>query len=147
MTNDHPIRERHTETDFGEPFMSEASIETPTSAWLLRVASVEAAPLFSQYLATPTSLLRGIQPSDAVCVVSHDGYQAIGIARVFRTRAELGGTRIYFDGQSPIRPERPLTEFGIELPVERHTSENCSKFPPLTTCWDRLADPRKKSSA
>lgn len=102
--------------------MSEAPIETPTSAWLLRVASVEAAPLFSQYLETPSSLFRGIQPGDAVCVVSPDGYQAIGIARVFRTRAESGGTRIYFEGQLQFEPERPLTEFGIEMPVERQIS-------------------------
>ena len=99
--------------------MSEAPTETPPSAWLLQVASVEAAPLFSHHLATPPSLLRGVQPSDAVCVVSPDGNRAIGIARVFRTRAESGGTRIYLDGHSPMRPGRALTEFGIEPPVDR----------------------------
>ena len=139
--------------------MSEAPTKTPPSAWLLRVASVEAAPLFSHFLAISPSLLRGIQTGDAICVASSDGNQVIGIARVFRTRAESGGTRIYFDGQSSISPGRSLTEFGIELPVDRfphsavirptskHTSASCFKSQPLTTCLDQLADPMKKSSA
>lgn len=102
--------------------MSEAATDTPTSAWLLRAASVEAVPLFSQFLAIPPSQLRGVQPGDAVCVVSSNGIQTIGTARVFRTRAESGGTRIYFDGHSPIRPGQALTEFGIEMPADRQIS-------------------------
>lgn len=99
--------------------MSEAPTETPPSAWLVREASKASGPLFSQYLPTSPSLVCGIQPGDAVCVVSPDGIQAIGIARVFRIRAESGGTRIYFDGQSPIRPRLPLTDFDVEMPMGR----------------------------
>lgn len=91
-------------------------------AWLLQASSGEAAPLFSQVLAIAPSLLRGIQPGDAVCIVSTDGTQVIGIARVFRTRAESGGTRIYFDGHLPIQPGRPLAEFGTEFAADRRIS-------------------------
>ncbi len=56
---------------------------------------------------------------DALCVATSDSNQAIGIGRVFRTRAESEGTQIYFDGNAPIQPGRSLMEFGIELPVDR----------------------------
>lgn len=92
------------------------------NAWLLRTSSAEAVSLFSQFFATPPGLLRGVQLGDAVCITSLDGTETIGIARIFRTRAGAEGIRIYFDGHSPIRPGRPLTEFGIELPADRQIS-------------------------
>lgn len=102
--------------------MSEATTAMPPGAWLLRASSGEDGPLFSQLLAIPPGLLRGVQPGDAVCITSPDGTEAIGIARIFRTRAGSEGFCTYFDGHSPIRPGRPLTEFGIELPADRRIS-------------------------
>ncbi|MEQ8849019.1 DISARM system helicase DrmA [Botrimarina sp.] len=100
-----------------------------STAWLLRATSVEAGPLFSQYLDSSPSLLRGVEIGDAVCLVSHDGFQVVGSARVYRTRAEAEGTCIYFDGHSAILPGRPLTEFGIELAADRNISRlDWSKF-------------------
>lgn len=60
---------RQTGKDCGDA-MNEAATETPPSAWLLRATSLEAAPLFSQFLAIPQSLLRGVQ-SGARFVSSH----------------------------------------------------------------------------
>lgn len=98
--------------------MTAISTETRQNAWLFRAAALGAAPVFSQYLAIPPSLLRSVQSGDAVCVVSSDGNHVIGVARIFRSRAESEGTRIYFDGHLPIRPERSLADLGVELAAD-----------------------------
>lgn len=96
--------------------------ERNVTAWLLRTATDEVAPQFSQFLETSPGLIRGVETGNAVCIVSSGGTHAVGIARVFRVRSELDGTRIYFDGYSPIDPSLPLNEFEIELTEDRQIS-------------------------
>lgn len=101
--------------------MSTVATKTPPVAWLVR-AVVARSNRFSTLVDLPPHLLKGVESGHALCVVSSDAPEVIGFARVFRVRAESGGTRIYFDGHSPIQPGRVLSEFGIDFPSERHIS-------------------------
>lgn len=101
--------------------MNTNTTEKSPVAWLVR-ANAAVSNRFSTRLNLPPHLLKGVESGNALCLVSSETPEVIGIARVFRVRAESGGTRIYFDGHITIQPERALSELAIEFPTDRQIS-------------------------
>lgn len=96
----------------------EESPSPPVAAWLVLLGTEARLDGFAITVDHVSSDLRGVREGDALLIVGEGSGipKALSFGRVYRVRRALDETTLLLDGLLPLKPARPLSDFGIEPP-------------------------------
>lgn len=87
-----------------------------TNAWLIRLGDEAHYRRFSVNIKHNSSPFRGIKEGDGLLIACGDPLAAVSFARIYRIRAKLEETILFFDGVIPVDGEKSLTDHGVTVP-------------------------------
>ncbi len=91
------------------------TLDTPTNAWLIRIADRVRFPQFSVTIEQYLSSYQRIVEGDGILIATCDCLQAVAFARVYRIREEISETTFFFDSIVSVKGNKTLLELDIAI--------------------------------
>ena len=104
------------------PLPRAAPESPPVAAWLLPLVEGCQQDLFTLRLPQKRSLLSGLKEGDGLVLLSADGQQVLGFARIYRIRSVPEETQIFFNGQIKLPEPKPVIELFPTMNAEAQGS-------------------------
>lgn len=86
------------------------------NSWLICLAQATKTQYLSVTLNYALSFFRGVKEGDGVLIVGDDPLVAVSFARIYRIRAKLEETTLFFDSVVSVNGGKTLTELGVNFP-------------------------------